>query len=237
MKKKKNVFTEHDVRLHYRLLNHRHLTELRFLKRGMYPACRIVKDEDAFVAVCQQWNEKRNIYVGLRDRREGLRSCGKTEDIVGLQAVVLDIDPIREAETPSTKKELNTAIEVGTIIKKWFVDNGYKEPCIAVTGNGCCLYCIMPFHNITDKNRFAITRSIERFEVVMRDQFKNILKDYNCTIDRMYDLPRIIRVIGTCNIKGESTSRRPHRLSYWHSKPKERQEDKKLLHFILHCKE
>jgi len=233
MKQKEIPFNEQDVRFHYRLLNHKYLTELRFLKRGMYPAYRLVKDEDTFVLVCRQWNGKRNIYVGLRERREGLKTCGKTEDIIGLQSLVLDIDPVRESETPSTKKELNSSIEIGKIVKKWFIQNGNKEPISAVTGNGCCLYFLLPFYKINDKNRFKITRQIESFENWVRKNFKEELKDYNCVIDRMYDLPRIIRVIGTYNIKGTSAAKRPWRLSYWLDKQKERLEDKKLLKFIL----
>ncbi len=233
MAAKQSPFNEESVRFHYRLLNHKYLTELRILKRGMYPVCRIVKDEDTFVSVCRQWNGKRNIYVGLRDRRKGLKSCGRTEDIIGLQSVVLDIDPIRETETPSTKKELDAAVKLAHIVKKWCCQNGYKEPFIAVTGNGCCLYFFVPFYTINNNNRFDITRKIESFEHWMRNDFKKELKKYHCIIDRMYDLPRIIRVIGTYNIKGESSATRPWRLSYWLEMSETRQEDKKLLKFIL----
>lgn len=233
MKQSEFPLREEDIRLHYRLLNHKYLTELRFLMRGMYPAYRLVKDEDTFFSVCRQWNGRRNIYVGLRDRRKGFRTCAKTEDIIGLQSIVLDIDPIRESETPSTKSELNAAIELGEVIKKWFVKNGHREPCTAVTGNGCCLYFFTPFYRIHDKNRFSMTRHIEGFENWVRKNFKKELRDYNSVIDRMYDLPRIVRVIGTYNLKGTSRARRPWRLSYWLDKPKDRCEDKKLLKSLL----
>lgn len=206
------------------------------LKRSLYPVCRIVTGEEQFVSLCRRFNGRRNVYIGLRDRRRGLRSSGRTEDICGLQSIVLDIDPVREPETPSTKKELDAAIRVAALIQKWCGHNGYNEPFIAVTGNGCCLYFCVPFYAIDDKNRMEITRKIESFEHWMRNHFKEELKKYNCLIDPMYDLPRIIRVIGTYNIKGQSTSQRPWRLSYWQSKPKTRQEDKKLLKFILDLK-
>ena len=229
-------FNEEDVRLHYRLLNHKYITELRMLKRGLYPVCRVVNEEEQLVSVCRRFNGKRNIYVGLRDRRKGLKSSGRTEDICGLQSIVLDIDPIREPETPSTKKELEAAIRLAQIIKKWCGQTGYREPFIAVTGNGCCLYFPLPFYEIDDKNRLEITLKIESFEHWMRNNFKKELKKYNCLMDPMYDLPRIVRVIGTYNIKGKSTSRRPWRLSSWINKPRTRQEDKKLLRFILNPK-
>lgn len=49
----------------------------------------------------------------------------------------------------------------------------------------------------------------------------------------MYDLPRIVKVIGTKSIKGEESEERPHRVSYWIDKPITRDEDSKLLNFIL----
>lgn len=233
MREKRFPFRESDVRLHYKLMNHTYLSELRLLQRGMYPVCRIVKDEDSFVSLCRQWNGKRNIYVGLRDRRRGLRSCARSEDIVGLQAVVLDIDPHREPEIPSTKCELASAIETAEKIRKWFTKNDFEKPALAITGNGCCLYFFLPFLKIGEKNRFKITRNIENFECWVRNNFKNYTKRFNCVVDRMYDLPRIIRVIGTYNIKGEATFTRPHRLSYWFEKPKTVVRDNNLLKFIL----
>ncbi len=202
----------------------------------MYPVCRVVTGEEQFVSHCRRFNGKRNVYVGLRDRRKGLKSSGRTEDICGLQSIVLDIDPIRESETPSTKKELDTAIRLATAIRKWCGRNGYNEPFIAVTGNGCCLYFFVPFYAIDDTNRLKITRKIEAFEHWMRNNFKKELKKYNCLMDRMYDLPRIIRVVGTYNVKGKPTAQRPWRLSYWLNKSKARREDRKLLRFILNLK-
>lgn len=233
MDRRQFPFNEADVRRHYLLLNHKYVSELRFLKRGMYPVCRIVKCEDSLVELCRQWNGRRNVYVGLRDRREGLKSCAKSEDIIGLQSVVLDIDPIRKTEISSTAHELNSSIEMGKEMKKWFAKNGFNNPYIAVTGNGCCLYFSLPSYKIGDKDRFYITHKIEAFEDWVRNNFRKDVKRYNCTIDRMYDLPRIIRVVGTYNIKGKSTTKRPHRLSYWLEKPKAKDKDKKLLKFIL----
>jgi hypothetical protein len=226
-------FNESDVRLHYRLLRHTYVSELRLLKRGMYPVCRIVRDEDSFVSVCRQWNGRRNIYVGLRDRRHRLHSCARSEDIIGCQALILDIDPDRPSETPATEKELESAMKVTQRASMWFTKHGFTQPHIAMTGNGCCLYFFLPYIKLDDTNRLEITRKIELFEQWVRQNMKEITEYYNCTIDRMYDLPRIVRVIGTYNIKGTASKNRPHRISYWLKKPKRMVEDKKLFKFIL----
>jgi hypothetical protein len=225
-------FNEKDVRAFYRLLNHRFLTELRFLKRGHFPAFSIVKSEDEFVKKCKTWNGKRNVYAGLRDRRKDLKRCANFGDIIGLQIVTLDIDPIREPEIPSTNEELKNALEVAEFIRNWFSKKGYVPPIRAMTGNGVCLYFCTPYYEITDQNRDEVTRALEKFEQNCRKKFKEILKEKNCQIDRMFDLPRIGKVIGTMSVKGENTKERPWRLSYFIDEPK-RIEDKKFLKNLL----
>ncbi|MBC7327428.1 hypothetical protein H5T87_04860 [bacterium] len=232
MSDKTSVFNEADVRAFYRLLNHKYLTELRFLKRGYFPAYAIVTNEDDFLKKCKVWNGKRNIYAGLRDRREGMRKCANFGDIIGVQLLTLDIDPRRPAEIPSTKEELERALEVGEVIRNWFESQGYIPPIRAMTGNGVCLYFCIPFFEVNDDNRDEITRLIERFEQNCREKFKQILKDKDSTIDSMYDLPRIGKVIGTLSVKGEHSEERPWRLSYFIDPPT-RINDEKLLKSLL----
>ena len=225
-------FSEKDVRAFYRLLNHKFLTELRFLRQGYFPAFSIVKNEEDFVKKCKIWNGKRNVYAGLRDRRKDLKRCANFSDIIGLHILTLDIDPIREAETPSTEEELKNAMEVAEFIRNWFSKRGYVAPIRAMTGNGVCLYFCTPYYEINDQNRDKITRALEKFEQNCREKFKKILKEKNCQIDRMFDLPRIGKVIGTMSVKGKNTKERPWRLSYFIDEPK-RIEDEKILKSIL----
>lgn len=229
-------FNERHVRLFYRLLNHRFDSELRFLKRGLFPSFRIVKNEEEFLSACETWNGKRNVYAVIRDRAMGLKRCATFKDIVGLQTIVLDIDPIREAETPSREEELANAIRVSKIMARWFEEHGFQRPYAAVTGNGTCLYLSLPFYEINEENRESVSWMLEIFESKMRQIFKKELREHNCRIDSMYDLPRIAKVIGTMSIKGEESEDRPWRLSFWIEEPEERRVDEKLLEFLLNLK-
>lgn len=225
-------FKEKDVRKFYRLLNHRYLTELRFLKEGCPPVFSIVKNEEDFVKKCKFWNGKRNVYAGLRDRRKDLKKCASFGDIISLQIVTLDIDPIRSPETPSTNEELKGALKVAEKIRNWFKKRGYFPPIRAMTGNGTCLYFCTPYYEINEKNREKVMRSLEKFEANCREKFKEILSENKCEIDRICDLPRIGKVIGTMSVKGKNTKERPWRLSYFIDKP-ERVEDEKFLKNLL----
>ncbi|MCR4428615.1 MAG: hypothetical protein NUV68_04635 [Caldiserica bacterium] len=229
-------FNEKHVRLFYRLLNHRYQTELRFLKRGFYPISKIVKDEEGFVEVCRAWNGKRNIYALIRDRAPETKKCARASDIIGLQTVVLDLDPIRETDSPSSGEELERSIEIALEISAWFEKQGFKKPYQAVTGNGTCLYFSLPFLEVTPENREKVSSALQLFEEKMRKILKRSLNEKGCRIDSMYDLPRVGKVIGTLSVKGEESPGRPWRCSYWMEEPLERRVDEKLLQFLLELK-
>lgn len=226
------IFIE-DIRLTYKILNHKGPTELRLLKESLFPIIKFVKNEEDFLKVCISFNGKRNIYTGIRDRRENIKNAAKREDIVGLNLIVLDIDPIRTKNVPSTDIEVNNAKLFSQKLKDYFVKEGFKPPFRAMTGNGVSLFFVVPYTLINDDNRFDIEESLYFFENFVREKFKDDLNKLNLRIDSMYDLPRIVKVVGTKNIKGEETIDRPHRVSYWIDKPYTREEDLRLLSFIL----
>lgn len=222
-----------DIKLTYRLLNHKGPTELRMLKLGEYAIIKFVKNEDKFIETCLNFNGKRNIYVGIRDRRFDIKYAAKREDIVGLNLTVIDIDPIRPRDLPSNEIELKRAIFLSEKIRDFFKMSGFKPPFRGMTGNGVSLFFKTPYFLINDENRFEIEESLLWFENFIRDKFKKELFELNLKIDNMYDLPRIVKVIGTKSIKGIESEDRPHRVSYWIDKPILVEEDSLLLNFIL----
>jgi len=222
-----------DIKFTYSILRHRGPTELRFLKEGNFPIIKFVKNIDDFISNCLKFNGKRNIYTGIRDRRVDIKYAAKKEDIVGLNLVVIDIDPIRPRESPSTEEELNRSIYLSEKIRNFFLEKNFNPPLRGMTGNGVSLFFITPYYEIDEKNRDEIEDSILWFENYIRENFKDELKKMNLRIDNMYDLPRIVKVIGTKNIKGIEEKDRPHRVSYWIDKEKNFSEDEKILMFIL----
>ena len=222
-----------DIKFTYSILRHRGPTELRFLKEGNFPIIKFVKNMDDFISNCLKFNGKRNIYTGIRDRRVDIKYAAKKEDIVGLNLVVIDIDPVRPRESPSTEEELNRSIYLSEKIRNFFLEKNFNPPLRGMTGNGVSLFFITPYYEIDEKNRDEIEDSILWFENYIRENFKDELKKMNLRIDNMYDLPRIVKVIGTKNIKGIEEKDRPHRVSYWIDKEKNFSEDEKILLFIL----
>ncbi|MCX8094844.1 MAG: hypothetical protein N3D74_01445 [Caldisericia bacterium] len=222
-----------DIKLTYKLLNHKGPTELRILKEGVYPIVKFVNNESDFLKECILFNGKRNIYAGIRDRKIDIKFAARKEDIVGLNLTVIDIDPIRPKNLPSDDDELNRAIFLSEKIKDFFNNNSFKKLFRGMTGNGVSLFFVIPYYVINDENRYDIEDSLLWFENFIRDKFKKEIQELNLKIDNMYDLPRIVKVIGTKSIKGVETKDRPHRVSYWIDKPIKIEEDEKLLNFIL----
>ena len=222
-----------DIKFTYSILRHRGPTELRFLKEGNFPIIKFVKNMDDFISNCLKFNGKRNIYTGIRDRRVDIKYAARKEDIVGLNLAVIDIDPVRQRESPSTEEELNRSIYLSEKIRNFFLEKNFNPPLRGMTGNGVSLFFITPYYEIDEKNRDEIEDSILWFENYIRENFKDELKKMNLRIDNMYDLPRIVKVIGTKNIKGIEEKDRPHRVSYWIDKEKNFSEDEKILMFIL----
>jgi hypothetical protein len=222
-----------DIKLTYKILNHKGPSELRLLKEGSFPIIRFANNEEDFLKICIEFNNKRNVYVGIRDRKKDIKNAAKREDIVGLNLTVIDIDPLREKNYPSSEIELKNAIHLSQKIKDYFIQNGFKSPYTAVTGNGASIFFVFPYTQIDDDNRFEIEDGLYFFENFIREKFKKDFNELNLRIDSIYDLPRIVRVIGTKNIKGEESQDRPHRVSYWIDKPYSITEDSKLLSFIL----
>lgn len=223
-------FSEKDVSLFYKLLGHNNETEIRGLRENFPPIIKIVKNEEEFIEVTKKLNKERNVYAVLRERKKDLRGAARSEDIVALNIVVIDIDPIREKDRFSTFEELNNAIEVSKLISSFFIEKGFKKPISAISGNGAHLFFCLPIFEINAERRIEIQECLEIFENNLRNKFKHELEKYRCRIDRMSDLPRIGKVIGTKVYKKDLND---FRISYFLDEKVERYEDELLLKAIL----
>ncbi|MCG8417264.1 MAG: hypothetical protein MJE77_04885 [Proteobacteria bacterium] len=217
-------FIEADVRASYRFLSHsaHGCTELRAIRPGG-GLVRIgyYDNEDDFVASCRSLNGRANIYVGIQPRpmsflrrsRNALSTTAKgakDTDIQWITALILDVDPVRAAHTASTDLELSKARERAQKIAHKVVSRGYRAPVLTMSGNGCHLWFAIPPRSVSASNREELTERLRLFESKVRERFS----DESIAIDSIYNLSRIIKVIGTKSIKGRPTPSRPHRTSH-----------------------
>ena len=60
-------------------------------------------------------------------------------DISHYNCLFIDIDPVRNSDTPSNEEEKNAAIELAYKIREFLFELDWPEPVIGMSGNGSCL--------------------------------------------------------------------------------------------------
>lgn len=249
-----------DIHATYKLLAHQAPLELRALKvhadgrTACIQNC-LIHSSEQLVKICKKYDGIANLYVGLRERREefvpGRGSSAKKQDIIAVTALVVDIDPIRPRgleKQATTEAELNAAIAEARYQRDLIARRGFVPPLLAMSGNGCQLWFFIPRYELPDSGWYPIRKNPKTGEEVLTHTFESRLKAFEeevrqsiskegaekVKIDSIYDLPRIIKVIGTLSVKGDSIKypNRPHRVSRWLDKPI-RKEDPKLLAYLL----
>jgi hypothetical protein len=211
------------IRSTYRRLVHcdHGVSEVRVIQQGKgILGIGFFDNEDAFVEECVRANATANVYVGIQPRParflkqapniiRSLHSGAGFKDIEVVVGTVIDIDPVRPKDQASTETELQAAIEAANKAADWCESQGFLRPVRMMSGNGAQLWFAVPPIQITDENRDLVQSNMKAFEAALRKQ----LNDPRVKIDSIYDLPRIIKVIGTVSRKGTPTDERPHRLS------------------------
>jgi len=136
--------------------------------------------------------EKEDLYIGINPRRT---ESGSAKDISWLTCLVIDVDPVRPKDEPSTDEQHREAIKLAQRIATDFVTR-YKTECIVVSsGSGSHIY--FPIQPIQVSNYGGLTASLKKWS----DKVKKYYKTSGLKIDSIFDLPRIIRIWGSWNYK------------------------------------
>lgn len=211
-----NVNVKH-VRLHYQLLGHKDLgvTELRTFDKG--PEVAYTDNEEDFVRLAMERAGKVNVYVGCNPRplelfdiapnswnRAEKGSCASDEQIEFITAAFFDVDPVRPKGEPATEKEHSLALgEVNRVLSSC----GYSGGITASSGNGG--YIFFPIRAVSvEKDSAAQYRAWWKKFIVENNGNPGALR-----WDPVFNLSRVMRVIGTKNLKGNATEERPQRVS------------------------
>ncbi len=202
-------FNEEDVRRCYKFLAHEKESEIRLIdpKKKKFPLSKFVKTEDEFVKVCKEFNETYNIYVGIQERQE---NGTDKKDVISVRSVILDIDAVRAEgfeKEPATDEELLECEKDCDDIIASMMTAGCETPTKVFTGNGYQIWMSIPEIKITETNRDSVETKMQQFQDLVAKRYEN-----HGSIDKIGDLPRIIKVWGSWNIKGTDNGVRKHRL-------------------------
>jgi hypothetical protein len=138
--------------------------------------------------------------------RPGKALAGATDaDILSRRWQLIDFDPIRASDTPSTDIEHQAALKMAGQCRAWLRDQGWPDPISADSGNGAHL-----LYHIDLPNNEASKELLKRLLEALSLRFS----DSQVVIDTgTFNASRLCRVHGTLNCKGESSEDRPHRFS------------------------
>lgn len=190
------------IKQFYDLLGHNKQTEIRAIElskdfktskvKGHY----FVSSEEEFVSKVQELNGKYNLYAGLNERTD---KGTEAKEVFSVKRIFVDIDCINKPATPEDLKEAEKV--TNEIISKIEEKTGLRTTKI-YSGNGYQLIYCIPEIEITEANREEVQAQVQQF-------LKDLIKKYSndkVKLDNVGDLPRIIRITGTTNIKGGKTS-------------------------------
>lgn len=194
---------EEDVRKFYELLEHKKQTEIRVIElsddfktskiKGHY----FVSSEEEFVNKVKELNGKYNLYAGLNERKD---KGTIAKDVISVKSFFIDIDCKIK---PASEEDLIECRKVVDDIIKDIFEKTNQKPTIIFSGNGYQLVYCIPLIEINDNNREDIGVKILSFS---RDLVKRFSND-KIKLDNVGDLPRIIRITGTTNVKGGKLSK------------------------------
>jgi len=217
-----------EVERFYELLGHKSETEIRAIdpnKRGAIVP-QFAKTKEDFVKLVEGNNGTKNVYSALNEREQG---GTKQEDVISLNCVLVDIDPIRRrtaedkgitdealasGKVAATDAEMAKAIaKTREVVRGLEGTMGYEVGGVIMSGNGCgILIPLSPSIEVTDANRDTLGTNLKAFGLHLTQHYN----DDDTTIDpTVFELARITKVPGTLSIKGENLPHRPHRLAKW----------------------
>jgi len=199
-------FNREDAEKFFKFLNHVKFTEVRIIdpREGLKEVAFLDNLTD-FLAICEKWNGKANIYVGVSARSS---KEGKAENVATLEIIPLDIDPVRPKGEASTDAELEIARQKMLQIKSWLKEKFDCTPFVTMSGNGYHLFIKIPSITLDEFNRTTLEEKLTAFIHEIQAKFN----DDSIHIDSTGDLPRVMKVAGTMSVKGANTTDRPWRM-------------------------
>lgn len=221
-----------EIRAHMALLGHEGLgvTELRVF--DPFPQVAYADRVDAVVRLCRQMDGRATgVYVGVQARPAHLfdlapnrwvragggptGNCARDEDIEWISALFFDIDvvsPLHQKGHPASEDELEETLRAAECLARQ--DGLALGRAVCCSGNGH--YVLAPVVPIAVDSEH-IARKFRCFCQRLADIVTGQVP--GARIDPVYNVSRVMRVMGTLNRKGKPLPDRPHRRAHFVTEP------------------
>ncbi|MEN6484319.1 MAG: phage/plasmid primase, P4 family [Syntrophobacteraceae bacterium] len=128
----------------------------------------------------------------------------RDDEIVFLNNLFIDIDPIRPSGVSSSDYEHQLALDLAYRLKDFLTSQNWPEPLLASSGNGAHLIVKLPSLANTSENVDLVKKCL----LVLDKKFTT--KDLKID-EKVYNPARLTKLYGTMVRKGDHTQERPHR--------------------------
>ena len=188
----------------YKFLGHS-CVELRVISNGtvLFQDSNI-RDPFVFSKICLGYDGKGQVYFGIQER-DG--KGGSYENVPSLSWIPIDVDAKRpnKQTQPATEEQKANAYKNVVKIAEYLNSNGVKQSLAVDTVNGYLLLIKIP--QIETKEHFYKTGEATQNELSDKVNYflQHVIKplcDDTVEIDSVGDLPRVLGVPGTINMKG-----------------------------------
>lgn len=137
--------------------------------------------------------------------------CTADIDIASRRWLLIDVDPVRPADSSATEDEQKAAWKVLCNIESSMAAAGFTEPVKASSGNGWHISYPIDMPN-TEESKVAIKALLNGLDARCSSPMAKVdVKTFNAS--------RIWKLYGTTARKGIATEERPHRLAWVSSSP------------------
>ena len=217
---------------HWRILGHKDLgvTELRLF--DPYPMVAYADNPDDFVRLCRRMEDRTSgIYVGVQPRplrlfdmapnvwraaRSGqARNCACDTGIEFVTTLFFDIDVVSHERTkghPACDEELALSLQASQLLRRQEALTGSSTICCS--GNGhYVLTTVVPIP--VDDDEVAV-----KLRCFCRQAADRVAgRVHGVKLDPVFNLSRVMRIMGTTNRKGQPLPKRPHRRAQFMTEP------------------
>ncbi|SFN01699.1 hypothetical protein [Thermodesulforhabdus norvegica] len=185
------------------------------------PRARVIagyfNDPKRLCAAITPYDGKVNIYTVLNPVHPGLlaRAANRLitnpdatttdNDVIRRRWFLIDIDPSRPAGVSATDEEKKSAKQRMVEVSRWLGELGWPAPVVADSGNGFYLLYRVDLPNDAESKEL-ISNCLRALSLKFGDE--------KVAIDTsVFNAARLVRLIGTVNVKGDNIPERPHRRS------------------------
>ena len=102
-------------------------------------------------------------------------------DVIRRMNLGIDFDPLRPGETSSSNEQHEQAIAKAKRVADWLHENGFPEPIVADSGNGCHLVYAMDLQNSPEIKKKLIDQFMRALDYVYESTEDKIAVDLKVT--------------------------------------------------------